>query len=112
MSVKPWGPESFLPWVEGVALHIGDPVARLRFLKVATPCIHARSPVPPRSRTAKLLVELAVAVLLILAFALTFVWFVKAPIGSDTSPTQARSTLRRPAARARSAQIVGETPAK
>jgi len=81
MSMRSWGPGSFLPWVEGVALHIGDPVARLRFLKVAAPCVHTGAPVPRRSRIFKFLVELAVAVILILAFTMAFVWFVKAPIG-------------------------------
>jgi hypothetical protein len=87
MSTKPWGPGSFLPWVEGVALHIGDPVARLRFLKVATPCVNSSSPpVPSRPRAAKLLVELAVAIFLILAFTMTFVWFVRVPAGPSSSP--------------------------
>src|SRR5579872_6078780 len=79
MPDKRWGPESFVPWVEGVATHIGDPVARLRFLKVATPCVPTGAVAPSRPRTAKLLVELAVVVALILAFTMTFVWFVKAP---------------------------------
>ncbi|HEX4137852.1 MAG TPA: hypothetical protein VHY84_24795 [Bryobacteraceae bacterium] len=79
MADKRWGPESFVPWVEGVALHIGDPVARLRFLKVATPCVPSSAVAPSRPRAAKLLVELAVVVALILGFTMTFVWFVKAP---------------------------------
>jgi hypothetical protein len=83
MPDKRWGPESFVPWVEGVALHIGDPVARLRFLKVATPCVPSGAVARSRPRAAKLLVELAVVVALILAFAMTFVWFVKAPAKSD-----------------------------
>ncbi|HEY3825892.1 MAG TPA: hypothetical protein VGL82_15110 [Bryobacteraceae bacterium] len=82
MPDKRWGPESFVPWVEGVALHIGDPVARLRFLKVATPCVPSGAVAPSRPRAAKLLVELAVVVALILAFVMTFVWFVKAPAKS------------------------------
>lgn len=83
MSMRSWGPGSFLPWVEGVAMHIGDPVARLRFLKVAAPCAQSGAPIPRRSRIFKFLLELAVAVILILAFTMTFVWFVKVPIGPD-----------------------------
>jgi hypothetical protein len=82
MPDKRWGPESFVPWVEGVALHIGDPVARLRFLKVATPCVPSGAVAPSRPRAAKLLVELAVVVALIMGFTMIFVWFVKAPANS------------------------------
>ena len=40
-------PVSFMPWVEGVARQIGDPVQRLRFLRVAAPCV------PPRTRAGR-----------------------------------------------------------
>jgi hypothetical protein len=86
MPDKRWGPESFIPWVEGVALHIGDPVARLRFLKVATPCVPSGAVTPSRPRTAKLLVELAVVIALILGFTMTFVWFVKTPAKHAAGP--------------------------
>lgn len=82
MNKRSWGPGSFLPWVEGVALHIVDPVARLRFLKSAAPCVQSPAPVPRRSRIFKFVLELAVAVILILAFTMIFVWFVKTPIGT------------------------------
>jgi hypothetical protein len=42
MRARHWGAESFLPWVNAVAEHIGDPVARLRFLRVAVPCAQPR----------------------------------------------------------------------
>lgn len=42
MRARNWGAECFLPWVNGVAEHIGDPVARLRFLRVAVPCAQRR----------------------------------------------------------------------
>jgi len=82
MSAKDWGRDSFLPWVEGVALHIGDPVARLRFLRAAAPSVEPdASPLPhvPRVRAFRPLVDLAVVVILILAFTMVAVRSVKAP---------------------------------
>ena len=46
MRIRTWHQESFRPWVESVARHIADPVARLRFLRVAAPVV----PVPARGR--------------------------------------------------------------
>lgn len=80
MSIRPPGKESLLPWVEGVARHIGDPVARLRFLRAAAP--HARPGTPAtRRRTFMLLLELTLVVFLILAFTMAWVRFVKPPVG-------------------------------
>jgi hypothetical protein len=66
MRIRAWRPESFRPWVESVALHIGDPVARLRFLRVAAPVV----PDPSRSRRdwTILLPFLALAAVLTLVF--------------------------------------------
>lgn len=49
MRTRPWRPDAFRPWVESVAVHIGDPVARLRFLRVAAPVVPGR-PEPHRAR--------------------------------------------------------------
>jgi len=49
MSIRAWRQDSFRPWVESVAVHIGDPVARLRFLRVAAPEVPT-VPNPYRSR--------------------------------------------------------------
>jgi hypothetical protein len=58
MRVGNRGAESFLPWVNGVAAHIGDPVARLRFLRVAVPCAQPRP--RPLSRLRRLMLAFRV----------------------------------------------------
>jgi hypothetical protein len=58
--------------MEGVARHIQDPVARLRFLKVAAPCVEAGATSSTRSgrRTLLMLVVcLAAIACVIIAFA-------------------------------------------
>src|SRR5579863_10626825 len=98
MSDRPWGPESFLPWVEGVAGHIDDPVVRLRFLRVATPCARPGSPARRRRRAFRLLSELALVLFLILAFAMGWMQFGKLPAGLGTArgkaPHHPSSALR------------------
>jgi hypothetical protein len=95
MSGKSWGRDSFLPWVEGVALHIGDPVERLRFLRAAVPSVEpgAASGVDSgaprrrpfsRARAFMPLVDLAVVVIVILAFTIVGVRFMKAPKAPGT----------------------------
>ncbi len=84
MGGKSWGRDSFLPWVERVALHIGDPVERLRFLRAAAPSVDPEPGAPalphvPHARAFMPLVDLAVVVILILAFTVVAVRFVRAP---------------------------------
>jgi hypothetical protein len=79
-NARNWGAESFLPWVNGVAEHIGDPVARLRFLRVAVPCAQLRPRRLSRLRRFMPLLELLVAALLIPAFTAVYVKFVKMPV--------------------------------
>ncbi len=79
MSGKAWGRDSFLPWVERVAVHIGDPVERLRFLRAAAPCVEPGAPPLPPARAFMPLVDLAVVVILILAFTMVAVRSMKAP---------------------------------
>jgi hypothetical protein len=79
VSTRLWGPDTFLKWVEGVALHIGDPVARLRFLRIAAPCAETAAPPLPCRRTHMPLVDLALVVFLILSFTMVGVSFVKVP---------------------------------
>jgi hypothetical protein len=60
---------SFLPWVEGVARQIGDPVQRLRFLRVAAPCVPRISPSQRRLRA--MILPSAIAALLFFLIAAT-----------------------------------------
>jgi hypothetical protein len=78
MRARHWGAESFLPWVNGVAEHIGDPVARLRFLRLAVPCARPQPRALSRLRRFIPLLEL-LAALLIPAFAAVCVKFAKKP---------------------------------
>jgi|SRR5579863_10278911 len=80
MRARNWGADSFLPWVNGVAEHIGDPVARLRFLRVAAPCAPPRPRTLSRLRKFIPLLKLVLAALLIPAFAAVYVKFVKPPV--------------------------------
>jgi hypothetical protein len=59
--------EFFVPWMEGVARHIQDPVARLRFLRVAAPCVQPGSAKPGRRPSLLLLLSLAAIACLITA---------------------------------------------
>jgi len=86
MSSTVWRPESFRTWVEAVARHIGDPVARLRFLRVAAPAVPA-VPTPSRSRRRRILLAflalpVAIMALLFLVFAAARARFVKLPAPS------------------------------
>lgn len=77
MSVRSRPRLSFLPWVEGVARQIGDPVQRLRFLRVAVPCVPAESPAQRRLRALMLPSAIAAIFFLILAIAAASLSFVK-----------------------------------
>jgi hypothetical protein len=92
MDIKPWGPDSFLPWVEGVAVHLGDPVDRLRFLNVATPCARPRRR-PRGPHFPKLFWDLAGVVFLILAFTMTFVWFEIFPAQPNAAAKTAQTGI-------------------
>jgi hypothetical protein len=52
----------FIPWMEGVARHIEDPVARLRFLRIAAPFVGSGSAGPGRRRIPLLLLLLSAIV--------------------------------------------------
>jgi hypothetical protein len=77
MRTKNWGAECFLPWVNGVAEHIGDPVARLRFLRVAVPCAQPHPTTLSRLRRFIPVLEFVVAALLFPAVAAVYMKFVK-----------------------------------
>lgn len=69
MSDREGRGEFFVPWMEGVARHIQDPVARLRFLRVAAPCVGSRSAKSGHRTILLLLLSLAALAVLIIAFA-------------------------------------------
>jgi len=81
MSVSPWRQEFFRPWVEWVALQIGDPVARLRFLRFVAPGVSGSAPAPRRMRIVMFLLALAVLAFLILAVAMRTLSLVVGQLG-------------------------------
>jgi len=89
-------PVSFVPWVEGVARQIGDPVDRLRFLRVAGPCVPPRSSAARRLRAVMFSSAIAAVFFLILAAAAVALSFVG---GHAAPPTQPARTSISPALR-------------
>jgi hypothetical protein len=61
--------EIFMPWMEGVARNIQDPVARLRFLRIAAPFVGSESARGRRRAIPLLLLSLAAIVCVIVVFA-------------------------------------------
>jgi hypothetical protein len=96
MRTKNWGAESFLPWVNGVAEHIGDPVARLRFLRVAVPCAQPSPTTLSRLRKFIPVLEFVVAASLFPAFATVYMKFVKTS-GPPAHSHAARKAPSKPA---------------
>ena len=93
MSVSSRPRLSFLPWVEGVARQIGDPVQRLRFLRVAAPCVPAPSPAH-RLRALMFPSAIAAIVFLILAVAAASLSFVKARAVALPQPPKTSAPAR------------------
>ena len=60
----------FIPWMEGVARHIEDPVARLRFLRIAAPFVGS-SPAASGRRRIPLLLLLLSAIVGVIALVVT-----------------------------------------
>jgi hypothetical protein len=105
MRTKNRGADSFLPWVNGVAEHIGDPVARLQFLRVTVPCAQPSPRTLSRLRKFIPVLEFVVAALLFPAFAAVYMKFVKIsgpPAHSQTArkvpstPSRSTPTLSTP----------------
>jgi hypothetical protein len=68
---------TFLTWVEGVAGHIGDPVARLRFLRVAAPVVAPGAKVKSRWLNRSIYRDAMVLLFLLAAFGLVYGRFAR-----------------------------------
>jgi hypothetical protein len=89
---KPSGQTFFLSWMEGVARHINDPVARLRFLRAAAPSASARG--ARRSylsrKEVRVVIALLLAVVVCFAIATGYAWLSK-PADGQKAPAQSRN---------------------
>jgi hypothetical protein len=96
MSNRAGRGEFFFPWMEGVARHIQDPVARLRFLRVAAPCVQSGSARPAQRPILILLLSLAAIACLIIVLVVGSGRFATVPAGPKAgATTQPATTMDR-----------------